>query len=556
MSEMSINTSSAFEELIEAEKLLNSKGKVSSKAIISGINRVWTQFDHQATVNQKELRHQIKNCTSEHSPWVLRRTPPIDEHYVISSVLGNPGQYGVVKTAVRIKDKEKFAVKILSKNRFKESAVKKSFFEDIRTEVYLLSATADHPHIVECYSVFEDIDSVYLIMSRCNGGELFDRIQTDEGFNEVQASNLFRQMVSAVYYVHRKNVAHCDLKPENFLFRHKGKDSPLCLIDFGMAKIVEWRKYYHRMHGTPYYIAPEVLDGHYNESCDMWSLGVILFIMLFGFPPFFDDKEAVHDRARSDEIVYSKIRQGFTAKVRPNYGNWFPSEHPVSPSARDLISRLLRKNVADRMTAEEALEHPWIKQAMQLDTGRLNRREEFIMNPTIIHSIAQYTRHSNLQSQILDILKECNYLNKAQMKGVKDFFDAADIDGDGRISTQELFDALKTLDSGVTMEETKAIMASVDKDNDGFLNFDELLASRINRKLQSKEERLRKVFRALDLDNSGKISASELKAAAQCIDSAQDIGLDAFAELIKDGDINGDGEIDFEEFISMFHAKQ
>lgn len=137
-------------------------------------------------------------------------------------------------------------------------------------------------------------------------------------------------------------------------------------------------------------------------------------------------------------------------------------------------------------------------------------------------------------------------------KTVRDFFDAADIDGDGRIDAKELYDALQTLDGNITMEQATAILASVDKDNDGYMDFDELLASRINRKLQSKEERLRKVFRALDLDNSGKISASELKAAAECIEKARDIGIEDFAELIKDGDIDGDGEIDFEEFIAIF----
>lgn len=228
-----MNASTAFDELIEAEKLLASKDKVSTDAIISTINRVWKQFSDDSNANQMELSRQMKDCVSEHSPWVLRRTPAINKYFSISSVLGNPGQYGVVKTATRITDKQKFAVKILAKHRFKESAIRRSFFEDIRTEVYLLSATADHPHIVECYSVFEDVDNVYLIMARCNGGELFDRIQSDEGFNEKQASNLFRQMVSSVYYVHEKNVAHCDLKPENFLFRNKSKDSSLCLIDFG-----------------------------------------------------------------------------------------------------------------------------------------------------------------------------------------------------------------------------------------------------------------------------------------------------------------------------------
>eukprot|EP01084_Bolivina_argentea_P160342 279237_1 len=546
-----------FDELVVAEKLLASKSRVSNETTVSELNKVWKGFGENACKNMegKEIEAQIKNCSNLNSSWVLRKTPPIKQFYNIKSVLGHPGQYGIVKSAFRISDNKQYAVKILSKHRFRDKKIKQSFFEDIRIEVYLLSATSDHPNIIECYEVFEDIQSVYLVMGCCDGGELFDRIQSDEGFNEVQASNLFRQMVSATYYVHSRGVAHCDLKPENFLFRNKRKDSPLCLIDFGMAKIVQWRKYYKRMNGTPYYIAPEVLDGHYNESCDMWSLGIILFIMIFGFPPFFDSRENENNRDESDKVIYSKIRKGFTPKVLANYGNWFPAGHPVSTSCRDLMSRLLRTNVADRMTAEEALEHPWVKGSFgACDTSGLNRNnnEFIIMNPTIIHSLQSYKQHCALQSQILKILRECNYLNSCQMKSVKEFFNAADKNGDGKISSNELFDALKTIDQDVTIEDAKSILRSLDANNDGYMDWDELLSSRINRKLQSKEERLRKVFRALDLDDSGKISADELKAALESINEQSTIKIEECIELIKDADVNNDGEIDFEEFITMF----
>lgn len=110
-------------------------------------------------------------------------------------------------------------------------------------------------------------------------------------------------------------------------------------------------------HGTAYYIAPEVLAGKYNESCDLWSLGVILFVMLYGFPPFFNNNAS----ANSDKEIFMKIKKGFQPKIKPNFGAWFPASIRISKSARDLISRLLRTNVADRMTAEEALEHQWIK---------------------------------------------------------------------------------------------------------------------------------------------------------------------------------------------------
>eukprot|EP00484_Ammonia_sp_Unknown_P023337 CAMPEP_0197046296 /NCGR_PEP_ID=MMETSP1384-20130603/22013_1 /TAXON_ID=29189 /ORGANISM="Ammonia sp." /LENGTH=550 /DNA_ID=CAMNT_0042478053 /DNA_START=59 /DNA_END=1711 /DNA_ORIENTATION=- len=538
-------------KLVVAEKLLWSKSKVSAEATCVELNKIWKGFAKISDVDQKEIESQIQNCTKAESNWVLRRTPSIKRFYMLENTLGQPGQYGVVKKAKQIGTNKELACKILSKHRFRDKNIKSSFFEDIRIEVYLLSATSDHPNIVECFEVFEDIQNVYLIMSCCSGGELFDRIQSDETFNEVTASTLFRQMVSAVYYVHQRGIAHCDLKPENFLFRNKSKDSPLILIDFGMAKIVQFRKYYKRMNGTPYYIAPEVLEGRYNESCDMWSLGVILFIMIYGYPPFFDSNESKHDRASSDKVIYGKITRGFVPKVLPNYGNWFPADHPVSGSCRDLISRLLRTNVADRMTAEEALEHPWIKERMNnCNTDTLNRTK--LLNPTIFHSLHGYRHHSALQSQILKILRECNYLNAAQMQSVKEFFDAADKNGDGKISKQELFDALKSIDSDITMNDAESILHSLDANNDGYMDWDELLSSRINRKLQSKEERLRKVFKALDLDDSGKISADELKAALESINESATIKIEECMELIKDADVNNDGEIDFEEFISMF----
>jgi len=151
----------------------------------------------------------------------------------------------------------------------------------------------DHPSIIKIKHVYESIDVMYIIMSACNGGELFERIQTEDGFSEKKASGVFANMLSAIYYLHSKDIVHCDLKPENFLFKENSESLSnikdpwqIQLIDFGMAKVVRWRKYYRRKSGTPQYMAPEVLEGKYNQSCDMWSMGVILFVMVFGFPPF------------------------------------------------------------------------------------------------------------------------------------------------------------------------------------------------------------------------------------------------------------------------------
>jgi len=226
-----------------------------------------------------------------------------------------------------------------------------------------MKEVTDHPNIIEIKCVYESIDMLNIVMAACSGGELFTRIQADDGFSEQKASRVFADMLSAIFYLHSRGIMHCDLKPENFLFKDKASTSDgdvgtIKLIDFGMAKVVRWRKYHKRMNGTPYYIAPEVLRGKYNQSCDMWSMGVILFILVFGFPPFFDSDTSKKSKKLSHKAIYKKIHKGFIPEVQVGYGAWFPKDIKVSGEYKDLVSRLLRSNVASRMTAEEALAHP------------------------------------------------------------------------------------------------------------------------------------------------------------------------------------------------------
>lgn len=156
----------------------------------------------------------------------------------------------------------------------------------------------DHPNVIKLYENFEDSRNVYLVMELCEGGELFDRIIEKGHFSEKQARTVFKNIVSAVAHCHANKICHRDLKPENFLLLNKRDDSPVIVIDFGLshifhqAKPEEKKKSMHTKAGTPYYIAPEVLIGRYDESCDVWSLGVILYILLSGLPPFYGRNDA------------------------------------------------------------------------------------------------------------------------------------------------------------------------------------------------------------------------------------------------------------------------
>jgi len=515
------------------------------------LNKIWEPLSSQEE-ETIDVKQQIANCRKLGSRWVFRQTPHIEFFYKFGKVLGKPGQYGIVREAVGINgntEGKKVAIKTVSKLKYRKPKVNKAFFEDLRNEVRLMHASQEHPHIIRIFLVFEDIQNLHIVMEHCSGGELFTRISSDgvgvggKDFTERKASKIFKQLVSAVYHVHSLSVAHCDLKPENFIFTDKSRKAQLKLIDFGMAKIVHWRKYHRRMNGTPYYIAPEVLKGHYNEACDMWSLGVIMFIMIFGYPPFHDHMH-YKDRRQANKVIYSNVERGFTPRVKSDYGPWFPKAHPVSLACKDLIARLLRANVGDRLTCEEAMFHPWV-------TGTaLGGSLSSPMDGDIKKSIKYFQRNCQLQSDILLVLNSCKYLSTNQQRSVAQTFKMMGKESNGLITEDQLYEVLHKIDPGLTRQQCHTIMISVDANSNGIIEFDELLSSRINRKLISKEERLRKVFKCLDSDGDRTLTPEEVFSALRSVH--KDISVTECKQLMKAADANKDGKIDYEEWLAMF----
>ena len=229
--------------------------------------------------------------------------------------------------------------------------------------------TLDHPQILKLYEYFEDEKNVYLITELCEGGELFEKIIEKEFFDEQYAAYIFKQILQGVNYCHQNDIVHRDLKPENFLFETTDDKSHVKIIDFGLSKMVHQDKQkgkgkgkVQRMQtraGTPYYISPEVLAGNYNELCDMWSCGCILYILLCGYPPFFGD---------NDQEILRMVQQGDYNFDGEEWDN-------ISSDAKDLIRKLIEKP-EKRLTAQEALQHKWLKKFSKAnkETSYLRKR--------------------------------------------------------------------------------------------------------------------------------------------------------------------------------------
>lgn len=300
----------------------------SEIALSVGSNKVFVFFDltvDDQSVYPKELRDQ----------------------YIMSKTLGS-GACGEVKLAFERKTCKKVAIKIISKRKFAIGSEKEDPALNVETEIEILKKL-NHPCIIKIKDFF-DAEDFYIVLELMEGGELFDRVAGNRRLREATCKLYFYQMLLAVQYLHENGIIHRDLKPENVLLSSQKEDCLIKITDFGQSKILGETSLMKTLCGTPTYLAPEVLNSlgtaGYNRAVDCWSLGVILFICLSGYPPFSEHKTQV---SLKDQITSGKYN--FIPEV------WAE----VSKEALDLIEKLLVVDPKARFTTEEALEHPWLQ---------------------------------------------------------------------------------------------------------------------------------------------------------------------------------------------------
>ncbi|XP_046440386.1 calcium/calmodulin-dependent protein kinase type 1-like isoform X1 [Daphnia pulex] len=270
-----------------------------------------------------------------------KSSPSLEDRYELKDLLGT-GAFSQVRLAESKTEAGKlFAVKIIDKTALKGKE------DSLENEIKVLRRFSDrlkHPNIVQLLETYEDKSKVYLVMELVTGGELFDRIVEKGSYTEKDAADLMRQVLEAVDYMHEQGVVHRDLKPENLLYYCPDEDSKIMISDFGLSKM-EDSGIMATACGTPGYVAPEVLaQKPYGKAVDVWSIGVISYILLCGYPPFYDE---------SDANLFAQILKGEFEFDSPYWDE-------ISDSAKDFIRRLMCVDVNKRFTCREALQHPWI----------------------------------------------------------------------------------------------------------------------------------------------------------------------------------------------------
>ena len=448
------------------------------------------------------------------------------EKYIRGKQIGK-GTFGNVYESKNLIFNNKVAMKVIPKNETMDQLL-------LKNEINILKKLS-HPNIVRIYEFYESCNCYYLINEFCSGGELFNYINNSK-FNEQQLSIIFYQVFSGLKYLHENKILHRDLKPENILVCKKELDLEageeyfwVKIIDFGTAKIFENDKNENTVVGSPYYIAPEVLNKNYNEKCDSWSVGVILYMFLVGRPPF--------DGQNNFEIIHS-IRHN-------NYDENNEKLLSHSPEVRDFISHLLEKDINKRFSAKEALNHVWFK---KFDGRKLFRNfEEKDMQP-YIDNLFSYSYTSKIQPLVIaflvhnlpsteschDILKLYRYLNES---------------GDCKLTKDELIKGLKKYRNIEEIEKkVDNLFRLLDADINGFIEYEEFLRACIDKKELFNDEYLKYAFKFLDRDNNNVISSEQIISAFLVRKKKNELFELSITNAINEVDQDEDGKINFEEF--------
>ncbi|KAK6946148.1 Protein kinase domain [Dillenia turbinata] len=415
------------------------------------------------------------------------------------------------------------AVKVIPKSKMTTPIA----IEDVRREVKILRALTGHSNLVQFHDAFEDSDNVYIVMELCEGGELLDRILSRGGkYSEDDARAVMVQILNVVAFCHLQGVVHRDLKPENFLFTSKDENAQLKAIDFGLSDFVKPDERLNDIVGSAYYVAPEVLHRSYSTEADVWSLGVIAYILLCGSRPFW---------ARTESGIFRAV-----LKAEPNFDELpWPT---VSSEAKDFVKRLLNKDPRKRMSAAQALSHPWIRNYNDVKVP---------LDILIFRLMKAYMRSSSLRKAALRALSKT--LTVDELFYLREQFSLLEPNKTGCITLENIRMALmKYATDAMNESRIPDLLASLNALQYRRMNFEEFCAAAISvhqfEALDRWEQHARCAYELFDKDGNRAIVIEEL---------ASELGLGPSVpvhSVLHDWVRHTDGKLSFLGFVRLLHG--
>ena len=502
--------SNKFSELLvkknEIKKTLNSKNSFSIKLIKKKIN-----VEDDLIINPSNFVVEYKK-------------EMIKQNYTVAEKIGS-GSFGNVYKVIFIPLNQARAMKVVSKDTLQYQDDDKKFLKEIE-----VLSQIDHPNILKVFEYYQDNESYYVITELCTGGELYDQIYQLNHFSEKEAALIMEQLFSAVMYIHSKNIVHRDLKPENILLENviEKTNFYIKIIDFGTSNYFDKSTKLNLKVGTPYYIAPEVIKKSYDNKCDLWSCGAILFILLTGIPPFNGNDE--------NEIMNNVLSGKYNMETK----EW----RNISKEAKDLTQKLLLFDPDKRLSAEEAWGHPWIAKYAKASFNDTNQHLIPISN------IKFFTSRKKFQQATIAFLVH-QASTSEMMKELRKIFKKFDKNGDGQLSYEEIKQGFQEYFKNEQIADTELnkLIGAIDLDKNNYIEYEEFLRVTVNLDLIMTDKNLRIAFDFFDKDKSGKLSHQELKEVL-CKDF-EGKDKEIIHKIIKEIDTNGDGQIEFDEFKSL-----
>ncbi|TMW58968.1 hypothetical protein Poli38472_007113 [Pythium oligandrum] len=481
---------------------------------------------------------------------------PRDFHakYQVAELLGE-GAFGRVHRVVAMDPRTDLdlAVKIIPKSR----VVNLTDYQGLQQEGRMMVLLGGTLNVVHFFGAYEDEESVYLVMEHCVGGDAFARLQkqsekkgeVDFQQHEAIVAGYMSDILHVVWQCHLLRILHGDLKLENFLFADSSETSPLKLTDFGGASFLEDGERLYEVRGTPLYTAPEVLQGKdgYSFPSDLWSCGVILYRLLSGRFPF--EGTLLDERIMMEEVDYESL----------------PWSH-ISPEAKDLVQKLLNRDVTERWTAEQALQHPWVRQSAGDPTGTPSPSTMALLDGTMVQRLQLYRSFNSFQIAVFaEIARRLPVEHKEDLVVL---FTEVSRHGDQQVGIPEFADCLAQGGYHLTLSEVKTFLSHIDLDGDGFLSLDEFCAAFIDWSVLQRQSPTQwnalvtDVFTMLDHDQDGQLSVDDLAQLAPFANGSNPGDRKArhsfrsdMKRCFRHADLNANGWLDLHEFQSMLHIQ-